>query len=180
MARSRVLKPLVLLVASALSAACATTRYTQSRIARPEAKGRGREAVSVEIEGLKVRVESLDRAPRGESIPNLGLRLVFEPGTLGYSFDPGQVVLRGPGGREWRGAASGYQPLYPKARFELFFDAAIDAEARMELVLGGLARGTKRLDPVTLRLARHSGTSIDRLYWLEAVGYVLAYAPYAR
>ena len=172
----------VLVAASALSSACATTRYTQSRIetAPHETKGRAGEAVSVEIEGLKVRVESLDRAPRGESIPNLGLRLVFEPGTLGYSFDPGQVVLRGPGGREWRGAASGYQPLYPKARFELFFDAAIDAEARMELVLGGLARGTKHLDPVTLRLARHSGTSIDRLYWLEAVGYVLAYAPYAR
>ena len=162
-----------ILVACALSSACATTRYTQSRIAAPEAKGKGREAVCVEVEGLEVRVVSLDRAPRGERIPNLALRLVFDPREIGYSFDPGQVVLRGSDGREWRGAGGGYQPLYPKAQFDLAFDVAVEPEARMELVLDGLARGAKRLAPVTLRLGRHRGTSIDRLYWLEAIGYML-------
>jgi hypothetical protein len=50
----------------------------------------------------------------------------------------------------------------------------------MDLVLDGLARGATRLEPVTVRLSRHSGTSIDRLYWLEAIGYVLSAAAYAR
>jgi len=171
----------VLVVVFALSSACATTRYTQSRIETAPAEGKGRagEAVSVEIEGLKVRVESLDRAPRGQGIPNLALRLVFDPGALGYSFDPGQVVLRGADGQEWRAAGSGYQPLYPKAHVDLVFDTTVGPEGRMELVLDGLARGTRRFEPVTLRLARHSGTSIDRMYWLEAIGYALSAAAYA-
>lgn len=171
----------VLVAAGVLSSACATTRYTQSRIqtGSPERKSRAGEAVSVQIEGLKVRVESLDRAPRGQEIPNLGLRLEFDPDALGYSFDPGQVVLRAPDGREWRAAGSGYQSLYPKARVDLVFDASVGPDGRMELVLDGLARGTRRLEPVTLQLARHSGTSIDRLYWLEAIGYALSVAAYA-
>jgi hypothetical protein len=171
----------VLFTACALSSGCATTRYSQSRIetAPHEGKGRRGEAVSLKIEGLEVRVESLDRTPRGQGIPNLALRLVFDPGALGYSFDPGQVVLRGADGREWRAAGSGYQAVYPKAHVDLVFDTAVGPEGRMDLVLGGLARGTRRLEPVTLRLARHSGTSIDRMYWLEAVGYMLSAAAYA-
>jgi hypothetical protein len=35
-----------------------------------------------------------------------------------------------------------------------------------------------RLAPVTLRLSRHEGTSIDRMYWLEAIGVALT-APLA-
>ena len=79
-----------------LSCACATTRYTQSRIEKvpSDVKGRSGSRASVEIEGVKVRIESLDRAPREETIPRLSLRAVFEPRELGYSFDPGQVVLR--------------------------------------------------------------------------------------
>jgi len=171
----------VLVAASALSSACATTRYTQSRIetAPHETKGRAGEAVSVEIEGLKVRVESLDRAPRGQGIPNLGLRLVFDPDALGYSFDPGQVVLRAADGQEWRAAASGYRPLHPKAHVDLAFDTAVGPEGRFDLVLGGLARGPRRLEAVTLRLARREGRSIDRMYWLEAIGYMLSAAAYA-
>lgn len=171
----------VLAAALSLSSACATTRYTQSRIeTAPHAtKGREGEAVSVEIEGLRVRIETLDRAARGEGIPNLGLRLVFDPDALGYSFDPGQVVLRAADGQEWRGAAGGYRPLYPKAHVDLAFDTAVGPEGRMDLVIDGLARGARRLEPVTLRLARHSGTSIDRLYWLEAAGYVLYVAAQA-
>jgi len=168
-------------VVGLVSAACATTRYTQSRLeTEPHAaKTRVGEAVTVEVEGLKVRVGSVDRAPRGQVIPNLGLRLVFEPDALGYSFDPGQVVLRAGDGREWHAAAGGYRPLYPKASVDLVFDVAVEPEARMELVLGGLARGQKRLEPVTLRLARHDGRSYDRLYWLEAIGYMLSAAAYA-
>jgi hypothetical protein len=91
-----------------------------------------------------------------------------------------QVVLRAADGKEWRGGARGYQPLYPNTQFDLAFDAAVGPEERMDLVIEGLARGTKRLEPVTLHLARHSGTSIDRLYWLEAVGYFLEAAAYVR
>jgi hypothetical protein len=174
MTRSRVSRSLALVVVtSVLSAGCATTRYTQSRIAPPEAKGRGAEAATLEIEGVKVRVESRDRAPRERGTPNLAVRLVFEPDALGYSFDPGQVVLRDADGRTWLAPTGGYQHLYTKASFDLTFDAAIEPGKRMDLVLGGLARGTKRIDPVTLRLARGEGRSYDRLYWLEAIGHAV-------
>jgi hypothetical protein len=173
MTRSRLAKSLVLAVASTLSAACATTRYTQSRIAPPQAKGRGAEAARLEIEGVKVRVESLDRAPREQGTPSFAVRVVFAPEALGFSFDPGQVVLRDAGGRTWHAGAGGYQPLGSGASFDLSFDAAVAPGKPMELVLGGLACGTKRIEPVTLRLARGEGRSYDRLYWLEALGKVL-------
>jgi hypothetical protein len=173
MTRSRVSNLLALVVVAVLSGACATTRYTQSRIALPEAKGHGSEGATLDVEGLKVRVVSLDRVPREQGAPNLALQLVFEPDALGYSFDPGQVVLRDADGREWRAAGGGYRPLFTKASFGLDFDAAVEPGKRMELVLGGLARGTKRLEPVTLRLARGEGRSYDRLYWLEAIGYAI-------
>jgi hypothetical protein len=167
---------------SLASGACATTRYTQSEIvaAPPDAKGKAASGTSLQIEGLKVRVEPLDRAPRGQAIPSLALQVVLEPRELGYSFDPGQVVLRSPDGREWRARGGGYQPVHPKARFDLAFDAAVPEGATFELVLGGLARGQRRLEPVTLGLARRSGRSIDRVYWLEVLLAPLAYAPYAR
>ena len=173
MTRSHVALSLAVVAASALSAACATTRYTQSRIAPPQAKGRGAEAARLEIEGVKVRVESLDRAPREQGTPSFAVRVVFEPEALGYSFDPGQVVLRDAGGRTWHAGAGGYQPLGSGASFDLSFDAAVAPGKPMELVLGGLARGQKRIDPVTLRLFRGDGRSYDRLYWLEGLGKVL-------
>jgi hypothetical protein len=49
----------------------------------------------------------------------------------------------------------------------------VSREASLELVLGGIARGQKRLEPVTLRLKRRNGRSYDRLYWLEAIGYAV-------
>ena len=174
-------KSLALVAGCVLSCACATTRYTQSRIETlpSDVKGHAGSSASVEIEGLKVRIESLDRTPREETIPRLSLRLVFEPRELGYSFDPGQVVLRDSKGGEWRASGGGYQLLHPGSGFDLAFDVAITPETRADLVLGGLARGPKRLAPVTLRLARHAGRSYDRLYWLEAIGYVLSAAAYA-
>jgi len=145
-----------------------------------DVKGHAGSRASVEIEGLKIRIESLDRTPREEPTPRLSLRLVFEPRELGYSFDPGQVVLRDSKGDEWRASGGGYQRLHPGSGFDLAFDVAITPETRADLVLGGLARGPKRLAPVTLRLARREGRSIDRVYWLEAIGYVLSAATYAR
>jgi len=176
----------VLVAASALSSACATTRYTQSRFeAAPSgADGKASAVVSLEVEGLKVRVETLDRAPReavretGGEVPPLALRIAFEPRALGYSFDPGQVVLRSADGREWRTSRAGYEIVHPGASFELAFDAAVEPGTRFELVLGGLARGPTRIEPVTLRLARSEGRSIDRMYWLEAIGYALAVLTY--
>jgi hypothetical protein len=175
MAICRPVRSLALVAGCVLSSGCATTRYTESRIAAlpPEIKGRPGAAPSVEIEGLKLRVETLDRAPQQLGIPPLSLRLVFEPRELGYSFDPGQVVVRTADGREWRSAGGEYRPVYPNASFQLAFDVTVTSEAPVDLVLGGLARGQKRLDPVTFRLARRPGRSIDRMYWLEAIGYAL-------
>lgn len=158
-----------------LPAACATTRYTQSRVVAlpPEVKGRPGSTASLEVEGLRLRVEALDRAPQEKALPPLALRLVFDPPELGYSFDPGQVVLRRADGEEWRTPGDRYLPLYPKARFDLEFGAVIQPESSYELVLGGLAHGRRPLAPVTLRLARRSGRSIDRLYWAEPLGYLV-------
>ena len=174
-------RSLALVAICVLSCACATTRYTQSRIeAVPlDVKGHAGSRASVEIEGLKIRIESLDRAPVGQAFPQLALRVAFEPRELGYSFDPGQVVLRDGKGGEWRASGGEYRPLYPGAQFDLWFDAAVTLEAQADLVLGGLARGPKPLAPVTLRVGRRAGRSYDRLYWLEAIGYVLSAAAYA-
>jgi len=171
-------KSLALVAGCVLSCACATTRYTQSRIETvpSDVKGHAGSSASVEIEGLKVRIESLDRTPREQAPPRLALRVAFEPRELGYSFDPGQVVLRDGKGGEWRASGGEYRPLYPGAQFDLWFDAAVTLEAQADLVLGGLARGPKPLAPVTLRVGRRAGRSYDRLYWLEAIGYVLSAA----
>jgi hypothetical protein len=182
MAITGLAKSTVFVAGCVLSCACATTRYSQSRIETvpSDVKGHTGSRASVEVEGLKIRIESLDRTPREETIPRLSLRLVFEPRELGYSFDPGQVVLRDSKGGEWRASGGEYRPLFPGAGFDLAFDVAVTPETRADLVLGGLARGPMRLAPVTLRLARREGRSIDRVYWLEALLAPLAYAPYFR
>jgi hypothetical protein len=82
-------------------------------------------------------------------------------------------VLRSADGREWRSGGGEYCPVYPKASFDLAFGATVSREASLELVLGGIARGQKRLEPVTLRLKRRNGRSYDRLYWLETIGYAV-------
>jgi hypothetical protein len=173
-------RSLALLAGCVLSGACATTRYTQSRIDSipPDVKGKAGSAPSLEIGGLRLSIQVLDRTPEQEAIRRLTLRLVFEPDELGYSFDPGQVVLRTADGREWRAMGGEYLPVYSKAAFDLVFGAAVEPETQAELVLGGLARGTKRLEPVTFLLARHPGRSIDRMYWLEAIAVPLAVLSY--
>jgi hypothetical protein len=162
------------------AAGCATTRYTQTAIvaAPADAKGKAASSASLEIEGLKVRIETMDRAPRAKAIPSLAVRVAIDPPELGYSFDPRQVVLRSADGREWRAQGGEVGPLYPRARFYLSFDAVVPEEGNLELVLGGLARGQRWLEPVTLRLERRPGRSIDRVYWLEVLLAPLAYGPY--
>jgi len=81
-------------------------------------------------------------------------------------------------GREWRATGGEYLPVYSKATVDLVFGAAVEPKTQAELVLGGLARGTKRLEPVTFLLARHPGRSIDRMYWLEAIAVPLAVLSY--
>jgi hypothetical protein len=177
---SRVHRAVLAVLVGTLAAACATTRYTQSAVVAlpPDVKGKPGSAASLEIEGLKLRIEGLDRAPQAQAIPRLALRIVFDPRELGYSFDPGQVALRSADGREWRPPGGQYYPIHTRASFDLAFDVAVPPDASFELVVGGLARGPKHLEPVTLRLARRSGRSIDRAYWLEALGYSLAILTY--
>jgi hypothetical protein len=94
----------ILTGACLLPAACATTSYSRSGVAAvpPGVKGKAGSSATLEIEGLKVRLESLDYARREATIPSYGLRLVFDPRELGYSFDPAQVVLRDASGATWR------------------------------------------------------------------------------
>ena len=197
----KLIRLVVLSGACLLPAACATTRYSRSGVAAvpPGVKGKAGSNATVEIEGLKVRLESLDYAQREATIPTYGLRLVFDPRELGYSFDPAQVVLRDESGATWSprvsgpgyfataswsctgagaeaAAASSYHALAPGSCFELAFDIALGPKQRLELALSGLARGRKRLDPVTLPLARRDGRSIDRVYWLEVLLAPLALA----
>jgi hypothetical protein len=190
----KLIRLVVLGAACVVPAACATTSYSRSGVTAvpPGVNGKAGSNAKVEIEGLKVRLESLDYAKRQDTIPSFALRLVFDPRELGYSFDPAQVVLRDESGATWSprvygpglfatgpwsctgaGAVNASVPSYhglaPGSCFELAFDVALGPEGRLELALGGLARGRKRLDPVLLPLARRSGRSIDRVYWLEVL-----------
>jgi hypothetical protein len=67
-----------------VSAGCATTRYTQSAVvAVPTGvEGKPGSSASIEIEGLKLRIELLDRAPRDQAIPSLRLSISSWPGSL--------------------------------------------------------------------------------------------------
>jgi hypothetical protein len=115
---------------------------------------------------------SRPRAP-GRGDPEPGAEDRVPPREIGYSFDPGQVTLRAADGSEWRPPGGQYYFVFPKAAFDLAFGAAVPTDASFELVVGGLARGQKPLEPVTVRLARRAGRSIDRAYWLEILGILL-------
>ncbi len=194
MPSQRLIRLLLLSAACLQPLACATTSYSRSGVAAvpPGLKGKAGSNAKVDIEGVTVRVLSLDYARRDATIPSFALRLVFEPREIGYSFDPAQVVLRDESGASWSPRVSGpghfttsswscsstgatgalasrYHPLAPGSCFELAFDVALGREQRLELTFGGLARGARRLDPVSLPLARRDGRSLDRVYWLEVL-----------
>jgi len=80
----------VVSAACVLPVACATSSYSRTGVAALPAgvKGKAGANASIEIEGLKLRVETLDRATRQQAIPPLALRLVFDPRELGYAAYP--------------------------------------------------------------------------------------------
>jgi hypothetical protein len=177
--------------AAVLLSGCSTAGYSGSRIEMPAADGkaRGGTTLSFQIDALKVSIHGGDVTREGGTVPRLRLLLVFEPPEIGYSFDPSQVVLRSAEGQEWRPRAwgpglldgktptcsapqlgeadSSYHFLSPKTCFGLAFDLTIEADTRVDLVLGGLARGRRALDPVTLRISRKSWRSIEHIWPLE-------------
>lgn len=159
---------------------CATKRYAGSSVvslpAGLQGKVGGRKA-SLEIEGLKVRIEAAGQEAEAGENPRVSLQLRFDPQELGYSFDPARVVVRGGEGREWRPEVpSGYRPLVPGSTFGLSFDVETAPASRLSLVLDGLARGAKRLEPVVLPIGPRTWSSIERVYWLEILLAPLALA----
>jgi len=178
---------------------CATTSYSHTRVeALPSGvKGKAGDSTTLEIEGLRLRIEALDRTPKQQAIPPLALHVVFDPRIVGYSFDPSQVVLHRPDGASFAPHASGpgrfntatwrcagaepldaaaprYHAVDRASCFQLVYDVVLPAGARFTVDLGGLTVGQRRIEPIALRLARRNGTSIDRVYWLEGLGYLLA------
>jgi hypothetical protein len=139
--------------AAALLPACSTTTRNVTGLA-PAAGGR----------------------PRGEvALAVLSLSIAFQPKVLGYSFSAGQLILRDRRGGEWRPRAAsagwmrygscessgslgdalgGYVPLARGACVLVAFDHAVDSGERLELVVAGAAVGRRRLEPVTVALAR--------------------------
>jgi hypothetical protein len=175
---------------------CTTAGYSATRIdpLPPGTKGRASgTAAWFEIERLKVALYGGDTAKEGTAVPPLRLRLVFDPPEIGYSFDPGQVLLRGASGTEWRphvlgpglvdqggggpcrvvGSAadafggSAYRFLTARTCFELGFDLTVQPDVPLDLVLDGFARGPKRLPSLTLRVQRRSWRSIEHIWPLE-------------
>ena len=83
MVQSRFARALLFLAVAALSGACATTRYTQSRIA-PGTSDRTATQACFRVEGLKIAIETLDRAPEEAPATHLALRFHLEPEELKY------------------------------------------------------------------------------------------------
>jgi hypothetical protein len=133
---------LVLAAAVLATTGCATTRYTQSRIAAvPEGvDGRAGRSSTLRVRDVALRIESLDRTPASETAPALRLRLSFDVREIGYSFDASQVLVRGPEGECWPArqlAEPRYEPLAHGSEFTLAFDVAVAADSRLELVVPG-------------------------------------------
>jgi hypothetical protein len=154
---------LTLLAVVRMLPACATKRYDVSAIGRPGPDGRvdGTRA-KLELSGLRVTVESTDavelpaHAATGAPAAARGLavRLCFQAEELGYSFDPGRVVLRRDGEEFRASAAGGRAWIQPGTCTPLRFDAPVDERADQQLVLDGLARGRTAIGPVVLAVAR--------------------------
>jgi hypothetical protein len=159
----------VVLVVTLLAPACATKRYGVSAIADvPKASGRSAGyGAQLRLTGIEAAIDALDGAA-GEA-PPLSLRVRLRSKDLGYSFDPGRVVLRR-GGDEWHArrtsapecgasgvlaeAEGGRLWLAPRACLVLAFDASVGDGAGQEVVFDGLARGRRPIPPVTLSIAR--------------------------
>jgi hypothetical protein len=173
-----------LLIAVLALPACATTTRSVTGLVPSApggsgASGGGRPAASIRLsldENLRAEVRADDVAPEGDAVPALVLRLVFDPKVLGYAFAPGQLVLRDGRGGEWRptSASAGrmsqgactdpttgasdaiarFVPLVPGSCAYVGFDRPVRPGEPLELVIGGAALGQRRLEPVTVALAR--------------------------
>ena len=139
-------KSLALVAACVLSCACATTRYTQSRIETvpSDVKGHAGSRASVEIEGLKIRIESLDRTPRGGDDPAPLAAARVRAARARVFLRPGAGRPAGLGGGEWRAGGGGLPAALPGLGLRSRLRRRGDAGDPADLVLGGLARGPKR------------------------------------
>ncbi|HEX9188818.1 MAG TPA: hypothetical protein VGB87_17180 [Vicinamibacteria bacterium] len=169
---------LVALAAALLLGGCATTYYSGARVVSLPSGHPGKvggRSASFDLEGLKVRLDASGEVAKKGHVPRVSLRIRFDPPEIGWSFDPGKVVVRDAEGRTWpAAAAAGYRPLVPGASFDLSFDVLAAPDSRLTLVIDGIARGARPLDPVALPIGPKRWGSIERLYWLEAIGYALA------
>jgi len=161
------------LVAGALLAGCATKRYDGTSVLSLPSGLQGRvggRSASFALDGLKVRLEAAGQEAGPARRPRVSLAIRFDPRELGYSFDPAQVVVRDPEGQTWPAQATGgYRPLAPGSTFGLSFAVEAAPESRLTLVIDGLARGSRRLDPVALPIGPRRWSTIERIYWLEAL-----------
>jgi hypothetical protein len=188
---------LPVLVAATMAAGCTTVAYNGAGIqtTAEAARRAGGTHASFAVEGLRIEVRSGDVAREGEPVPPLSLLLVFDPPEIGYSFDPGQVDLRAEDGTAHRprvrgpgllgsyecrvtlpaaDAPPGYHLLSPHTCFELAFDLAVAPGSRADLVLGGLALGSRRLDSPTLHLSRRHWRQIEHVWPLEILAVLLS------
>jgi hypothetical protein len=197
--RSTLVSALILsLAAAALLPACTTVTRSATRVAAPSDPQGSKASRSVRLsldEHLRAELRTTDAvasvvprpsggpASAAPAAPPLGLALRFQTRVLGYSFDPGQLVLRDGKGGEWKPAAAsagrmkygecqvaaafgeprgGYVPLAEGSCILVQFDRAVGAGDRLDLVVSGAALGKRRLEPVTVGLVRVEST------WREA------------
>lgn len=176
---------LILGLAALAMPACSTTTRSVTGVAPMAPVERTRRAVGESIrlsldEGLRAELRATDAAFAGEAAPALALTLAFEPKVLGYSFHAGQLVLRDGKGAEWRptSASAGwmshgacesalnagdplgaYVPVARDSCVRVAFDHVVVAGERLELVVAGAAVGKRRLEPLTVAVARTEQTS---------------------
>ena len=122
------------------------------RDARPRSEAAGDSAARAAARVRATRARVLVRPGAGRAARRR--RRDLEPAVYG----PGQFATASwacaGGARRLRAAV----PLVaPGSCFELTFDMAVLADSQLEIALGGLARGSQRLDPVALKVARRSG-----------------------
>jgi hypothetical protein len=191
-----VLGRVLALAAVALLPACTTVTRSATRVAPPSDPQGKKHSRSVTLsldEHLRAALRTTDAVasvvppPSGAqataapapAAPPLGLALQFQTRVLGYSFDPGQLVLRDGRGGEWRPVAAsagrmkygecqaagtfgdargGYVPLAEGSCVLVHFDRAVGNGDRLELVVAGAALGKRRLEPVTVGLVRVEST----------------------
>ncbi len=187
----------VAIAAAVLVPACTTVTRSATRVAPPSDPQGKKHSRSVTLsldEHLRAELRTTDAVssvvppPSGGPAtagampvaPPLGLALRFRTRVLGYSFDPGQLVLRDGQGGEWKPLAAsagrmkygecqaaswsfgdargGYVPLEEGSCVLVQFDRSVGTGERLDLVVAGAALGKRRLEPVSVGLVRVEST----------------------